>query len=108
MPGPRPQYEMTGTPEQEARLQRLGPCYLAPFATVQRAQMVLLAHQHPEWQKAEIVRRVRCRVSTVKRWRQRWQTTEGWRAAPRVGTPPAFTPLQRTQIVALAWSSARQ
>jgi len=108
MPGPRPKYEMTVTPEQEARLQRLGTCYMAPFATVQRAQIVLLAHQHPEWQNAESARRVGCSVSTVKRWRQRWQTTEGLRDAPRVGTQPTFTPLQRTQIVALACSSPRQ
>jgi transposase len=108
MPGPRPKYEMTLTPEQEARLQRLSTCYMAPFATVQRAQIVLLAHQHPEWQHAEIARRVGCSVSTVKRWRQRWPTTDGLRDAPRAGTPPTFTPLQRTQIVALACSAPHQ
>jgi transposase len=108
MPGPRPKYEMTVTPEQEARLQRLSTCYMAPFATVQRAQIVLLAHRHPEWQNAEIARRVGCSVSTVKRWRRRGQTTDGLRDAPRVGTQPTFPPLQRTQIVALACSSPRQ
>lgn len=108
MPGPRPQYEITLTPEQEARLHHLSTCYMAPFATVQRAQIVLLAHQHPQWQNAEIARRVGCSVSTVKRWRQRWQTTDGLRDAPRAGTQPTFTPLQRTQIVALACSIPRQ
>jgi hypothetical protein len=43
MPGPRPKYAITLTPEQEAELQRLSICYMAPFATVQRAQIVLLA-----------------------------------------------------------------
>jgi transposase len=81
---------------------------MAPFATVQRAQIVLLAHQHPQWQNAEIARRLGCSVNTVKRWRQRWQTTDGLHDAPRAGTQPTFTPLQRTQIVALACSAPRQ
>ena len=48
MPGPRPKYAITLTPEQEARLAHLSTCYMAPFATVQRAQIVLLAARHPE------------------------------------------------------------
>jgi transposase len=108
MPGPQPKYEITLTPEQEARLHQLSTCYMAPFATVQRAQIVWLAHHHPEWQNAAIARRVGCSVNTVKRWRQRWQTTNGLRDAPRAGTQPTFTPLQRTQVVALACSSPRQ
>jgi transposase len=81
---------------------------MAPFATVQRARIVLLAHQHPQWQNAAIAQRVGCSVNTVKRWRQRWQTTDGLRDAPRAGTQPTFTPLQRTQVVALACSAPRQ
>jgi hypothetical protein len=108
MPGPRPQYEMTLTPEQEARLPQLSPCSRAPFALVQRAQMVLLAHQHPQWQNAEIARRVGCSVSRVKRWRQRWQTTHGLRDAPRAGPRPTCPPLQRTQLVAWACRAPRQ
>ena len=108
MPGPRPKYAITLAPEQEARLEHLRTCYMVPFATVQRAQIVLLAHQHPEWQNAAIAQRLGCNVNTVKRWRQRWQATDGLRDAPRTGTPPTFTPLQRTQIVALACSAPRQ
>jgi transposase len=108
MPGPQPKYEITLTPEQEARLHQLSTCYMAPFATVQRAQIVLLAHHHPEWQNAAIAQRVGCSVNTVKRWRQRWQSPNGLRDAPRAGTQPTFTPLQRTQVVALACSSPRQ
>ena len=76
MPGPRPKYAITLTPEQEARLQQLSTCYMAPFATVQRAQILLLAHRHPQWQNAAIAQQVGCSVNTVKRWRQRWQTTD--------------------------------
>jgi transposase len=64
---------------------------MAPFATVQRAQLVLLAHHHPEWQKAAIAQRLGCSVNTVKRWRQRWQTTDALYDAPRAGTRHTFT-----------------
>jgi len=108
MPGPRPKYAITLAPEQEARLQRLSTCYMAPFAMVQRAQILVLAHRHPEWQNATIARQVGCQVNTVKQWRQRWQTTDALHDAPRAGTRRTFTPLQRTQIVALACSAPRQ
>jgi transposase len=108
MPGPRPKYAITLAPEQEARLQHLSTCYRAPFATVQRAQIVLLAHHHPEWQNAAIAQRLGCHVNTVKRWRQRWQTTAALGDAPRAGTRRTFTPLQRAQVVALACSAPRQ
>lgn len=108
MPGPRPKYAITLTPEQEARLQQLSTCYMAPFAIVQRVQILLLAHRHPEWQNAAIAQRVGCSVTTVKRWRQRWQTTDALHDAPRAGTRRTFTPLQRAQVVALACSAPRQ
>ena len=108
MPGPRPKYAITLTPEQEARLQRLSPCYRAPFAPVQRAQLLLLASRHPPWQNATIAQQVGCHVNTVKQWRQRWQRTEALDDAPRAGTRRTFTPLQRTQVVALACSAPRQ
>jgi transposase len=107
MPGPLPQYPIQLTPEQEAHLQHLSTCYTAPFAEVQRARILLLAHQHPPWRNAEIARRVGCCVQTVKHWRQRWQQTESVRDAPRVGTRRTCTPLQRAQITALACSSPR-
>jgi transposase len=108
MPGPQPKYAITLAPEQEAQLQRLSTCYMAPFALVQRAQILLLAHRHPEWQNATIARQVRCQVNTVKQWRQRWQTTDVLHDAPRAGTPRTFTPLQRARVVALACRAPRQ
>jgi transposase len=108
MPGPRPKYAITLAPEQAARLQQLSTCYTAPFATVQRAQIVLLAHHHPQWQKAAIAQHLGCNVNTVKRWRQRWQAMAALGETPRAGTRRSFTPLQRAQVVALACSAPRQ
>ena len=62
MPGPLPKYPIQLTPEQEAHLQHLSTCYTAPFAEVQRARILLFAHQHPTWRNAEIARRVGCCV----------------------------------------------
>lgn len=108
MPGPRPKYAITLTPEQEARLQQLRSRYTVPFAVVQRAQIVLCAFRHPEWANATIAQRLGCSVTTVKRWRQRWQCTDSLRDAPRRGTRRTFTPVQRARVVALACSAPRQ
>ena len=108
MPGPRPKYPITLTPEQEARLQHLSTCYMAPFAIVQRAQILLLAHRYPQWQNATIAQRLGCSVTTVKRWRQRGQTTDVLLDVPRAGRRRIFTALQRAQVVALACSAPQQ
>jgi len=108
MPGPRSKYAITLVPEQEARLVHLSSCYMAPFAIVQRAQILLLAARQPAWAHTAIARRLGCSVTTVRRWRQRWQYTDSLRDAPRVGRRRIFTPLQRAQVVALACSAPRQ
>ena len=107
MPGPLPKYPIQLTREQEGHLQHLSPCYTAPFAAVQRARILLLAHQQPLWRKAEIARQVGGCVNTVRHWRQRWPPTDSVRDAPRAGTRRTFTPLQRAQIIALACSAPR-
>src|SRR5262245_34973816 len=107
MPGPLPKDPIQLTLEQEVHLQRLSTCYTAPFAEVQRARILLLAHQQPTWRNAEIARQVGCCVNTVKHWRQRWLQTDSVRDAPRAGTRRTFTPLQRAQLTALACSAPR-
>lgn len=107
MPGPLPKYPITLTPEQEARLQHLSTCYTAPFAEVQRARLLLLAHHHPDWRNADIADQAGCTPETVRQWRRRWQTTAVVRDAPRTGARRTFTPLQRAQITALACSAPR-
>jgi DDE superfamily endonuclease/Homeodomain-like domain len=107
MPGPLPKYPIKLTPEQEAHLHHLCTGYTTPFAEVQRARILLLAHQHPPWRTAAIARQVGGCVNTVKRWRQRWQQTTSVHDAPRAGTRRTFTPLQRAQLTALACSAPR-
>ena len=66
MPGPLPKYAINLTAEQTMCLQQLSACYTAPFAAVQRARILLLAHQRPTWRNADIARQVGCAVNTVK------------------------------------------
>jgi transposase len=108
MPGPLPKYPIKLTPTQVASLQHLSTCYTAPFAEVQRARVLLLAHQHPTWRNAEIARHVRCCVNTVQRWRQRWHVTDRLHDTARPGRQRTFTPLERAQITALACSAPRE
>lgn len=108
MPGPLPKYPIQLTPEQEVHLQHLSTCYTAPFAAVQRARILLLAHQQPTWWNADIARRVGCCVNTVKRWRQRWQVTDRLHDIARPGRQRTCTPLERAQITALACGAPRE
>jgi transposase len=107
MPGPLPTYAINLTVEQAMYLQQLSACSTAPCAAGQRARLLLLAPQHPTGRNVAIACHVGCSVSTVKRWRQRWQTTTSLRDAPRPGCTRTFTPLQRAQMTALAWSAPR-
>jgi len=95
------------TPEQEARLQHLSTCSTAPFAEVQRARLLLLAHHHPDGRTAAMAAQVGWTPETVRPWRRRWQTTAVVRDAPRTGARRTFTSLQHAQITALAWSAPR-
>jgi hypothetical protein len=88
MPGPWPKYPIQLTLEQEGHLQQLSTCSTAPFAEVQRARILLLAHQQPTWRNVEIARQVGCCVHTVKHWRQRWPQTDSVRDAPAGRHPP--------------------
>jgi len=49
MPGPRPHYAIPLTATQVGVLTQLSESYMAPFAHVQRARILLLAHRHPHW-----------------------------------------------------------
>ena len=108
MPGPQPKYPMELRETQVTQLTHLSLSYTAPYAEVQRARIVLLAHQHPTWSNTQIARTVGCARDTVKEWRRRWPQQETLQAHARAGAPRDFPALVRTQIVALACSAPRQ
>lgn len=105
MPGLRPKYAISLTETQVRELTHLSLSYTAPFGEVQRARILLCAHDHPQWSNTQIAREVGCCLDTVKKWRARWATQATWEALPCGGAPRAFTSLQRAQITALACSN---
>lgn len=92
MPGLRPKYAISLTKTQVRELTHLSWSYTAAFGEVQRARLLLCAHDHPEWSNTRIAREVGCSLDTVKKWRARWSTQATLGARPRSGAPRAFTP----------------
>jgi transposase len=108
MPGPQPQYPIELSETQVRQLTHLSLSYTAPYAEVQRARIVLTAHQHPRWSNTQIARTVGCARDTVQEWRRRWTQQGTLQARARAGAPRTFAALVRAQIVALACSAPRQ
>src|SRR5262245_44094862 len=104
MPGPRSQYPIELRETQVAELTHLSLSYTAPYAEVQRARIVLLAHHYPTWSNAQIACTVGCARDTVKEWRRRWTQHGTLQATARAGAPRHFAALVRAQLVALACS----
>ena len=105
MPGPQPKYPIALRETQVAELTHVSLSYTAPYAEVQRARIVLLAHHHPTWSNAQIAGTVGCTRDTVKTWRRRWHQQGTVAPTPRPGAPRHFPALVRAQIVALACSA---
>lgn len=104
MPGPRPKYPIELSEMQVTHLTQLSLSYTAPYAEVQRARMLLLAHHRPTWHNVQIAQAVGCSVAMVKEWRRRWTQQGTLKARPRSGGPRHIPALVRAQIVALACS----
>ena len=104
MPGPQPKYPIELTETQVVHLTHLSLSYTAPYAEVQRARLLLLAHRHPSWRNPQTAQTVGCAVDTVREWRRRWRAQGTVQAATRCGAPRRFPALVRARIVALACS----
>lgn len=92
MPGPEPLRPIDLTIEQVTELTKLSQKTTAPIAQVRRANILLLAHHHKEYNNQQIADQLHCGVSTVRKWRKRWQETQKLSDAPRSGAPRHFSP----------------
>ena len=106
MPCSKPKYQIHLTPEQVDHLMQISQRYTAPFAYVQRARLLLLAHAGCS--NAEIARQVGCSQQTVRNWRRRWQKHPTIEDASRSGCPRRLTATDRASITALACSAPRR
>jgi transposase len=93
MPRSTPKYQIQLTPERVKSLTELSRCHTAPFAEVQRARILLLAHQ--SLGNAEIARRVGCSEQTVRNWRRRFSQKPSVRDADRSGRTRRLTAAER-------------
>jgi hypothetical protein len=71
MPGPRPKYVIEFTTPQVAALTQVSASDTAPFAHVQRARILLLAYQRPDWNNHQSAQGVASCVETMRVWRPR-------------------------------------
>jgi len=102
MAGPRAKYGVELNEKQEKELQQLSGSYQAPWAEVQRARILLLAHQQPKLSNSEIGKQVGVSLDMVKQWRKRWQQNKEIKNHARSGAPRRYPALVRAQITALA------
>jgi diguanylate cyclase (GGDEF)-like protein len=98
--GPKPKYPVELTTKEEFELRII---VRAPDSTqekVDRARILLTAHDHPERHNKQIAQEVGCAGRTVRRWRRRWFETRSIEDLPPPGAPlrtsPGDTGLQRS------------
>lgn len=105
MSGPGPAYTVILNEHQYKDLKHLSQSHSCPWAEVQRSRILILAHEHADWNNRRIAEKTGCCTEMVKKCRRRWQTNPSVKSCPRSGTRRKFTALQRSQIIALACSS---
>jgi hypothetical protein len=57
-----------------------------------RAQIVVLAHEHPDWSNQQLAQRVGTSDRLVRKWRRRWVQTHSPFRCPTLRRAPAFSP----------------
>jgi transposase len=92
MRGRKTIYPVTLTDEQKQQLQRLVSARKTPQGQARRAQVVLLAADHPDWTNDQIASQAGCSEKTVRTWRARWHRGQTLADLPRPGRPRVFSP----------------
>ncbi len=92
MPGPKPYYSIELNEQELAELRQLVKSRKAGQGQVLRAQIVLLAHEHPDWSNQAIAQAAGCTDRCVRTWRRRWVESKSLNDLPRSGAPKRFSP----------------
>jgi len=92
MTGPKPKYKIELTTEEEQALRKLANSRTAPHGDVVRAQILIAAHDHPEWSNQQIAQEAGCTDRCVRKWRRRWYEKRSVKDLPRPGAPRRFSP----------------
>ena len=92
MRGRKTIYPITLTAEQKKQLEQLVNARNTPQGKARRAQVILLAAEHPDWTNDRIAAEARCSEKTVRIWRARWHQEQSLDDRPRPGRPRVFSP----------------
>jgi transposase len=92
MRGPKPTHQIQLTAAAAEQLRRLIRAHTTAQVLVVRAQIVVTAHDHPDWSNQQIARHVGTSDRMVRKWRRRWCQTARLEDAPRAGAPRRFSP----------------
>ena len=92
MPGPKPKHIIELTTEEAQRLRKIANSRTEPHGKVIRAQIVLAAHDHPDWSNQRIAQEVGCTDRNIRKWRRRWVETKSLEDLPRPRAPRRFSP----------------
>jgi transposase-like protein len=80
------------TTQEEQQLRKVANARTETHGKVVRAQIIVAAHDHPEWSNQRIAQEVGCTDRTVRKWRRRWIETKKIEDLPRPGAPRRFSP----------------
>jgi transposase len=96
------------TPNELATVRQLAQSRTAAARTVERAEIIWLAHQG--WRVPAIARDVRLNEDTVRRWLKRFNAEglDGLRDRPRAGRPATYTAEEAGAVVALALTAPKR
>jgi transposase len=92
MRGPKPKYSIQLLDNEIIEMRQLIHSRKASQGKVKRAQIILAAHEHPEWSNQQIAQAVGYSDRAVRTWRQRWAEDKNLEDLPRPGAPKRFSP----------------
>jgi transposase len=92
MRGPKASHQIALTAIEAEALHRLVRAHSTRQTLAIRTQIVLAAHEHPEWSNQQIAHNVGTSDRLVRKWRQRWAASHTLADALRSGAPRRFSP----------------
>jgi len=102
---PLPSFQLTAT--EVTSLLQLREARRTPQGVAKRAQIVLTAHDHPDWSSQQLAQLLGLNARLIRKWRRRWFETHSLQDASRSGGPGHFSSEVRAQVTALACSLPR-
>ena len=92
MRGPKPIHQIQLTATAAEQLRRVIRAHTTAQVLAVRAQIVVMAHDHPTWSNQQIAQHLGTSDRMVRKWRRRWIDTQSLDDAPRSGAPRRFSP----------------